>query len=353
MKNIVDVLTYKEPVAITAADIDEAVYLATEYNYMITEALNEPHLLRLAAHLKKLADAGKGPGNFGATFGRFGIQWDKVSSSNVKEYEFVTTKEVQAARKVLTGSGFVISTDNDWNFTRVFKNDGHKKFYINISGDEYTTSRQWRDISATEAFNYIGNASHLIIINLNGVPDIDTYKIKSDRAAARAGMIPSSSDPHIGWRGEVTYGYDYEEYCKKLASENQKRYKEIIASNKAKKNTNYEKINKMVKTCLDRMMAAVAKVQGDPITYADSLWVMSAIVEKVNGQKVYTGNYSRGHNGVTGEDGVLELFKDYTYAYTKIVSQKDSYTSTSLEQYETKIEKVISDMDYYFSQIGV
>lgn len=353
MKSIVDALTYEEPITITAADIDEAMYLSTEYNYMITEALNEPHLLRLAAHLKKLADAGMGPGNFGATFGQFYMQWDKISSSNVKEYEIVTTKEVQAARKVLTGTGFVITTDEDWNFTRILKNYGTQKLCVNISGDRLTTNRRWVYITATQAYKYIENSPHLIIINLNGVKDIYTSEIRSARANARTGMIPSSRDPYTNWKGETTYGHDYEEYCKKIAKENYQRYKEIIAANKAKRNTDYERINKMVKQCLDRMMAAIAKVQADPIKYADSLWAMSAIVDKVNGERVFTGNYTRERSGYSGENGVLKLFKDYTYVYTNVVAKKGSYTTKTLEGLEKEIEATIDTMGVYFAELGV
>ena len=356
MKNLVDTLTYEKPITITAADVDEAMYLSTEYNYMITEALNEPHLLRLAAHLKKLADTGEGPGNFGRTFGQFHIQWDKVSSSNVKEYEFVTDTVVKAARKVLTGSGFVIATDDDWNFTKMFVNNGREKLFVDISGNKYTTSKYWQKMTATDTFDHVKNASHLIIINLNDVKDIDTYGIRANRVEAHTGMIPSSRDPHVGYEGKImsdTRGQDYEKYCKNVAKNNYQRYKEIIAANKAKKDTDYEKINKMVKTCLDRMMDAISKVQGDPIKYADSLWSLGCIIDKVNGQKVYTGNYKYGNKGYTGENGVLALFGKYTRAYTNVVSKKGTYESESIKQYEKEIEDVISSIEYYFMQIGV
>ena len=62
-----------------------------------------------------------------------GYKWDQIDASRVKEYEFITQPTIQAARKVLTGNGFVILCEKDWTYYRLIKNSGStEKYYIDL-----------------------------------------------------------------------------------------------------------------------------------------------------------------------------------------------------------------------------
>lgn len=309
---------------------------------MITETLAEPHLLELAKQLHDTEKANNRKGNFADIFRPLGIRFDQVDSSNVKEYdEDSRDAGIKAARSVLNNCcGFVLTTDADGAYEYGFVSWGSTKEMVSFDRD----FRGWRDVKPAQLYTYIEAASTIIVYTCN-MKELGTVDIRGVRASAQRDMVPASSDREIvGWNNRTAW----DEYCYKMAEANRKRYKEICAANKTKKNIDFKRIDDMVQNCLSRLMKATMNAKKNPERYADLSYDLTSMCSWVYDQR-RPNPYRK--NEMSGNDGVLYLYQVYNKLYMDLVNQK-SYNADSarksLDNVATKIEQAINHLNTYF-----
>lgn len=307
---------------------------------MITETLAEPHLLELARQLKN--DKCSKLNNFSDIFRDLCIRFDQIDSSNVKEYSGDTlAKGIQASRKVLNNnSGFVLVTGADGRYKYCFVSVWGKKSMVTLD----INYRGWVDVKPAEVYSYLETASSIIVYNCD-MKALSNWDLRNKRRSSQQGTVPVSSDKTIvGWNNRTAW----EEYCYNMAEENRKRYKEICASNKTKKNIDFKRIDDMVQTCLNRLMKATMNAKQNPEKYADQSYELAYMCTRVYDQK-RPSTLRRGE--MIGNDGVLRLYSEYNKLYMNLVNQKSyslDYDKKALNSVSRQIERTIDDLNPYF-----
>ena len=310
---------------------------------MITETLAEPHLLELARQLHDTEKVKGRRGNFADIFRPLGIKFDQVDSSNVKEYdEDSRDAGIKAARSVLNNSnGFVLTTDEDGSYKYGFVSWGSMKEMVSFDKD----FRGWKDVKPAELYSYIEAASNIIVYTCN-MKELGTVDIRMARNIARKDMVPSSSNREIvSWWNNRTA---WDEYCYKMAETNRKRYKEICAANKTKKNIDFKRIDDMIQNCLNRLMKATMNAKKNPERYADMSYDLTSMCSWVYDQR-RPNPYRR--NEMTGNDGVLYLYQIYNKLYMDLANQKSYNVDSarkSLDNVALKIEDAVNRLNTYF-----
>ena len=283
----------------------------------INEALNEPHLLKLA---KTMHDNKKSV-NFSEAFRYMNIAWDEIDSSNVSVYKTYNDDALKAARKIFSAGnpGIIILVNKNNEYTHCITNN--KWVYV-LNPLRYSTTQY--EAKATDIVELINNSEEVIIIETSGM-SVQGKQIA--RYKALEGMVIQGD----------------ERYYKDLARDNIKRYKKIIAQNKAlKDNDEVKKLSEKVQECLNRMMAATNKIMSDPVKYADS-FVYLSILQNYICSSAYSSN------------GLLASFKEYNLCHGNIVAGNAGalYSETSKARYKQECEDTIDKCEYYFTKIGV
>lgn len=302
----------------------------------IDEAMNNSYLLILAQQLKEMGTT------FKQKFSHIHWAWDEIDSSNIKNFNWrfkgPDSKALTAARNVISDrtSGIIL--------TYRYENgqSGKMKFIVAIdSNKNYINLNKtfgWRQATATElldkvAGNYHAKNDGMVIIYYD--QEITTYNKRSDRFESKKGIVLNTP-----------------EYYAKIARENIARYKKIIQTNKANRNTGeVEKVQKMVDAFLKDIMQASQNVMKNPMKYKDELlWL-----EKLNEYAYDRKRYDRGSSW--GQDGVLVLFNTYMEIWTKTATGKETYihgdANNRLTLLQEQIQKIIGDAQHYLNKFDV
>lgn len=304
----------------------------------IDEAFGNPYLMLLAKQLKESGHA------FKSIFNRYGVNalWDQVDSSHITNYSWryksPSDKDLKAARAIISGKsdGYIITykyEDNKLKFIRVI--DSHKSSIV--LGGNYTV---WHQEKSTELIDMICGVGYsnpkcdgMIIIHVDR--ELDNWNIRNERKLARQGMVENTP-----------------EYYSKVARENIERYKKIIQTNKANRNTGeVEKVQKMVDAFLKDIMQASQNVMKNPMKYKDDLlWL-----EKLNEYAYNRVSYDRGKS--YGNDGVLILFNRYMEIWARTASGRETYISgdvnSRLKILQDRIQKIIEEAQHYLNKFDV
>ena len=309
----------------------------------LNEALNNPYLLLLAKQLKSSGVS------FKELFSGYSIAWDQMDSTHIQNYNWrfkkPSDKDLKAARQIISGKvdGFIITYFYGDDGKIVFdKLINYNKIVYRLNGRNANTKRGSSEKS-TEILdmiigNYYNRTDGMIILTGFGSynSELSTFKLKNDRREARQGMVENNP-----------------EYYRKVARENMERYKKIIETNKANRNSGeVTKVQKMVDSFLKDIMQASQNVLKNPTKYASEIIFLDSLNEYAY-SKV---SYDRGNK--YGSDGVLVLFSKYMDVWSRAATGKDAYVyggsvSDKLKAIQTQIEERISDAQHYLNKFDV
>lgn len=297
---------------------------------LVNEALNEPHLLKLAKVLRE--KEGSFADNINKWMGN--IAYDEIDASNVDIYNTADktqkTRGLSAVRNLCADkyTGMIIGVTNGEYKCVLLPNK--RILYIN----KYISLKQHQ---TTDIVLYFEMCDEIVVINIPN--DLSTTSKIRDRHISRQGMIKPGDE------------HQYRE----IARENLKRYKEIIAKNKASKDKTYEKISAMVEKTLQRYVKATMQLHKNPDKYADSIFILSALNDAISGRQQYSAGK------ISGSDGIMVYYEHFNEAYAKIYRinnnsyitvNKDHYLQV-MKDYADAIERKINHLESYFQRFGV
>lgn len=307
------------------AEDEEATIVESE---MVNEAMNEPHLLQLAKQLKeKPVLRGRNNGsNFNVIFGhhtgesrnkpgrntRFEVPLDQLDSTNVKEYNRIDDKADKAIRAVIskTGAmGLVLCKSVDDEYLFAFN---HLKQYHLLSlnwGNKYQwhtpvgAREGWFALDYTQVMNMIHNyASSCVIVTWSDEEWKQYIQKRSERTAARNGMIENTPEQNV-----------------KIAQENRKRYKAMVAIIRAeRKDDEFQKLDQEVEDIVNAVLKVCREARRNP-----DKWKPYVITDL--NQLIY-GDYHSNQNGV------LSLYDKFIREYMNV---KKGEASLSIYGYGT------------------
>ena len=305
----------------------------------LNEALNNSYLLLLAKQLKNNKKS------FKDIFGSYSIAWDQVDSSHIQNYNWrfkkPSEKDLKAARLIISGkvTGFIITYhyggddnkivfDNVINYNKIVRN-------LHSSSANYWVSYKSTEIIDMIIGGYYNRTDGMIIISgLEYGSELSTHKKEGDRRISRDGMVENTP-----------------EYYRKVAQKNLERYKKIIETNKANRNSGeVAKVQKMVESFLKDVMQASQNMLKNPSKYvADRFYL-----ERLN--SVAYDKISYGRNGSYGKDGVLVLFNKYMENWADAVAGQVYYhtsTDEAMKSLQKQIELRIQDAQVYLNKFDV
>lgn len=324
---------------ITCSDEEELANLNETED--VVEAMGNPYLSLLAKQLKEIGLS------FKDLFGRRMMAWDDIDSTHIVKYEwrykYPDAKDLSAARQIISGkqSGIIfLYCYDDNNKIKFMKSINDNKVVHKFAKSSY--GGRGMSMRSTEIIDMICGKGYdrtdgMLIILDNGLTR-DVIKKRGARMDARQGMVENNP-----------------EYYKELARENIARYKKIIATNRAKKNTgSVERVQKKVEEIIQRVLKASTNIAKDPMKYKDSLMYLSTLNDYVYSRI----SYDRGK--VYGKDGILILFNEYMDKWSTTAAGANDYSYMNntdirvrLDNIEQKIDERISQMQRYLNIFNV
>lgn len=286
----------------------------------ITEALTEPHLLKLAEYLKTKNKSFKG------IFGN-GYSWDKITSKDVLSFEHGFTDEAKKACNMILysrKSGIIVTFDRNGNYRDIFKG----KYHYDISDSSYRFGRSG-NMTTNEILDELKYASEIIVIYFTQA--MTTYDLQRDRRASREGMITNTEDQN-----------------RKIARENIERYKKIVAQNKANKDKDFEEIDKQVENIIMRVLKA------SQISHRDPSKISIIQVSRLNEWIYDEVRYSSSTHASYGKTGLLRLYNTLT-DYLSDVKKGGAYDFQieGLQKVKIQIIDTIKKIDEELKSLGL
>ena len=261
------------------------------------------------------------------------VKWNEVKDSDFEiskaDFDKENKKEVKARNEMIKKLRVIVK--NDANAIAILKNPktGKFAFVYDIWGDViriYDNNREtgYRgrhgSLNQSEKLAY---AEEMDIYYLD-LRNLSSADIKRERSNRKYGAVAM-----------------YNEYeLKQIAKENIKRYKEIIAKNKAERLAKSDNISKEVSEITQKVLEISEKINGDIIKYADCVSDLSSILSMIYDKRTYIpGNRCGTYKGV---DGLLYCYANY------ISSKKDSLMGNYKDMYQkentvyrSKIEELL------------
>lgn len=332
---------------------------------VVNEAFNNPWLQRLAAQLKKYPYKeyswdDKAPDKhytvdelfrkYGRLTGMSGVGRliDKITNDDIDVYDMGDNDDKKDLGKAFynsysnedpSASDLVLVYDEDLReFTEGYgyiakprgqQVRGIERFFFPTSKNSGRNNKiSDYNISKTEARqNLLGLGTGYTVVVINSGKDKgneshDRYKIRQERIASQ--------------EGSITPG-DVEQY-KKIAADNIKRYKEIIAKNKAMKkkedNGEYDQLIDRYEQINVRTFKFIRAIAKDPKAF--DRWKVGGFIEWTRDEKKWAhGSYGRTHE--YGEYGLIYYFKNFMDSYMDVFG--NSYKSSPDESDYKDLER--------------
>lgn len=302
---------------------------------IVLESLKDPKLIKIAKCLRAFASENSYNYSFGGIFSRFGVEWDKITES---DWETITdiTKAKKAIRKVIS------NIENSISSIALVEYDGEIKYLI--SSFAVFDLKNTRDVYDYKEGKYSVKSSPK---KLNGLKQYEIVDLVKDNAIVYlldSSKMYATRDKRYARRvaqeGIVLQGD--ENYYKRVAEQNIKRYKQIIAQHNAEKLAKNDTLSKEVQEVLNRILELNMKILKEPIKYADCLYGIAKLVYYSYGDidKAKSGN------------SLLYMYSNYVDTIVRNTSGKtDSRTVAEQEQTVEKLNKKIQEMKEEIAKI--
>lgn len=314
---------------------------------VINEAMNEPHLLKLAQQLKNSTIGGNkysfrdifGPGNdwwhkpIKGGVMNVDVAFDEIDSTNVTVYRHSTDADAQKAiRRIISKDNFGLILFTDYSGEYMFCVTSSKQY--RILSDNYNTydtkaKSMWVGLSYSSIMDKMGSAWGVVIIEWKH-SEIGGGHLSSKRnvrKTSREGMILNTPEQN-----------------EELARSNFERYKKMAAQIRAQKDESFIKVDQAVENIIKKVLDVSKDAKAHPQKY--SSYRISGVLQMIYGDSHWVG-YSRSNKtGVTGEDGLLKMYANYTSAYMNVAGDGGyEYQRRELDTLKNKIFKHVLEID--------
>lgn len=290
MKHLIDFIneTYINETVILLESID---------NEIITESLNCTILRDLAKTLaynkasKKIEYWWDRGSTFKDIFYNKEVYWDKITDADVTTYDVKDNrKALSLIRKIIKGDfdAIAIVYDKEDNFKAIYKPYGSP---LNMLGRDMVGSHkpQYEKLSVAEGCK----------IDIIDISKYHSYELRRQRSIQKSGVI----DAHD------------KDYLRKYAEENVKRYKDIIAKNRAEKIAEDDDTAFEVNNIVNKVMKLSIKVSENLDKYADKVYYLDKLLEMLHDKRKWnSGSGVRRPGYYSGQNGIFILFAEYVKA---------------------------------------
>lgn len=270
--------------------------------------------------------------SFKQLFGQESVKWSEVTddkfiivASDAPEKERKEMeKKVRKVIKQELDALVILRGPKSKEFTYFITKWGSLK---DIKRASRVTHNRRTDLNQKEKLSYL-EGYDIYFLDLT---DLSAWDIKHKRNEEKRGMIEFDK-----------WSFD------QIARENIKRYKEIIAKNKAQKLAEEDNISELINEAIQRSMDIAAKVNKDVIKYADLLYPVEKMLLLIYDKQTWNSRDRKSE----GNDGLLKAYASYIHA--KVHANKGSYADMYQRDIEASLSRIkerIKELDNLMDEI--
>lgn len=341
---------------------------------LVNEAFNNPWLSKLASQLKKypykeyswrdnaptkVDTVDKFFRSYGMRSWRGGRLLDKVTNDDVDVYSSESKSDMTTLSKVfwnmynartLRADCILVFDEDRGEFVGAFAGTGGQRG-VQGEGIKWVRlpNKDWHDRGMDDVF-YTKTEARDKLLGYGAGYTFVVFKCEADSESNDEKRTDMQMARRNAQAGVIQPG-DVEQY-KTIAAENIKRYKEIVARNKAsRKSDQYSALPDEVEKIMTRSFKLTRAVAKDPKNF--SKWDVTAFLNWIREEKVYS-RYSRNYSG---EYGLMYYFKSFMDAYMSMFGNKSygepgEYEARALENTSNQLKQAINKADEKLKKFG-
>ena len=325
----------------------------------LTEAFKAPQLKQIAVAIKQAQS--KYVNYYGVkdkpfNLGRWKeIQWDKISASQITEYDIKDKKCMTMVRAYLSGKikGIMAVMNNDGEVERLIKG----KTVLPLKSGQINNNTAGYDDNTNDILNSIEyvtrDGGSVMFINIEGMDYQAVYNIQRDRREARSGALALQRGTERTGADEYSNRIDTERirYYQKIADANRDRYKRMLVKLKAERvsmSNTFTALKTRIDKVFDRYTNLMADIIKSPAKYDNYSWEVSSLTRE------FADATARDKWSVN-QSGLFYMFREYMnymislgrgshYGRTDIASTVSAYEDR-ISRYLGNIERKLNTLE--------
>lgn len=326
---------------------------------LLLEAFKAPQLKILADAIKKWKPNGEE--HIRGNQYRFdfqsilNIEWDKIESTQISEYEVSDPDTIKLIRKYISNKngleGIIVPMTESGEVIGIVKRKGFIRLLDRNKYTNYPELRRYETFNQyniTDIIDIIKRfADTVLIIDLSKVDFNIAWKKHEERVKRRNDAIAYKREIE-NERDNNRVTADKVRYYQDIANENRQRYKRLVTQLKAKRailSNNFINIKAKLDNVFKRYTELLFKVQKEPLKY--DTWDIRWLNQKFN----YT---TQGKHGYVSQSGLLpaiNIYMSYLLESSHGNSYKNDDIQNSLKQLEAELLNKINVVDMKLTEL--
>lgn len=317
----------------------------------LTEAFKAPQLKQVAIAIKKAQSKVDYWGNKEKPFNLGAwkeVQWDKISASQITEYDIEDKRCMTTVRAYLSGKirGVMAIMDDKGEVDRLIKG---KSVLRLKNGSINSNTRSYED-NTTDILSQIEYVTRkggsVMFINMEDVDLSAVYKIQGARRSARNGALALMRGNERS--GTDKYGdridTEYVRYYQNIANENRERYRKLLVQLKAERATmsnTFSTLKTRIDKAFDRYTNILADLIKSPTKYDDYSWDFQSLSREF-GDATPKDKWS---NRTSGLFYVFREYASYMISVTRGNGSRGSDIQGTMQAYEDRIKHYLDNIE--------
>lgn len=324
----------------------------------LTEAFKAPQLKQIAIAIKKAQS--KYVNYYGVADEPFRLSqfkeilWDKISASQITEYDVEDKKCMTMVRAYISGKirGIMAIMNNKGEVIRLIRG---KNILSLSNGTLNSTTSTYSDNtnSILDSIEYITrDGGNIMFINLEGMDYHAVDNIQRDRRNARAGALALQRGTERS--GADKYGERIDtknvRYYQKIANENRERYKKMLVKLKAERvsmSNTFATIKTRIDKVFDRYTNLLANVVKSPAKYENYSWEVNSLTREF-AEALPKDKWS------VKSSGLFYIFREYM-SYMISLGRGSHYVcddiAETVKAYEDRISRYLGNIERKLSTL--
>ena len=275
---------------------------------------------------------------FKLVFGSESIKWSEITDDMFTKYSKDDEEGEKLVKRMMgnranTFSGMAIILNKEANddnnrpkYLGALISIGNSKGYVSFLTDWRIS---YKNLKPSDALDYLRN--DYLLINLSKHTSFD---IEGDRSNAKWGAYLFADDK------------ERNDFYKKIAEQNIKRYKNYLIKVKAEREAN-DGITEKVEEYSKKIFNFTLKISNNPIKYAKYEYEIGGLVDYLRDERKWVSSkYAQGGGYYSGKDGLLTAYK--SYLTSKLAMGKGYASDSDKQSYENakaRLNKIFNAID--------
>lgn len=324
----------------------------------LTEAFKAPQLKQVAIAIKKAQS--KYVNYYGVADKPFRLNqfkeilWDKISASQITEYDVEDKKCMTMVRAYLSGKtrGIMVIMDNNGEVSHLIRG----KNVLSLKNGTINSMTSTYSDNTTSILGTIEyatrNGGNIMFINLEGMDYHAVDYIQRDRRNAREGALALQRGNERSGADKYGERIDKENvrYYQRIANENRERYKKMLVKLKAERvsmSNTFAAVKTRIDKAFDRYTNLLANIVKSPAKYDNYSWEVSSLTRE------FADSTPKDKWSVKSS-GLFYIFREYM-SYMISIGRGSNYgrddIATTVKAYEDRIGYYLNHIEQKLTKL--